>query len=136
MYVLGKDQLSLFNEAEQEQDHKAEDPTPDTNLVPDHERKKKRTQAERLNHLPEEESSSSVFSESETAVTGISRERRGTYFQQPGRKRNSALCIPAECAGGAAVPAVDRFICPQWKKIGLEQPVLTLVIGSAQLFVQ
>ena len=26
-YVLGKDQLSLFNEAEKEQDHKAEEPT-------------------------------------------------------------------------------------------------------------
>ena len=54
-YVLGKDQLSLFNEAEQEQDHKAEEPTPDTILVPAHERKKKRSQAEMLNHLPEEE---------------------------------------------------------------------------------
>ena len=54
-YVLGKDQLSLFNEAEKEQDHKAEEPTPDTILVPAHERKKKRTQAEMLNELPEEE---------------------------------------------------------------------------------
>ena len=54
-YVLGKDQLSLFNEAEKEQDHKAEEPNPDTILVPAHERKKKRTQAEMLNHLPEEE---------------------------------------------------------------------------------
>ena len=54
-YVLGKDQLSLFNEAEKEQDHKAEEPAPDTILVPAHERKKKRTQAEMLNELPEEE---------------------------------------------------------------------------------
>ena len=54
-YVLGKDQLSLFNEAEKEQDHKAEEPTPDTILIPAHERKKKRSQAEMLNHLPEEE---------------------------------------------------------------------------------
>ena len=54
-YVLGKDQLSLFNEAEKEQDHKAEEPTPDTILIPAHERKKKRSQAEILNHLPEEE---------------------------------------------------------------------------------
>lgn len=54
-YVLGKDQLSLFNEAEKEQDHKAEEPNPDTILVPAHERKKKRSQAEMLNHLPEEE---------------------------------------------------------------------------------
>ena len=54
-YVLGKDQLSLFNEAEEAQDHKAEEPNPDTVLVPAHERKKKRSQAEMLNHLPEEE---------------------------------------------------------------------------------
>ena len=54
-YGLGKEQLSLFNEAEKEQDHKAEEPTPDTILVPAHERKKKRTQAEMLNHLPDEE---------------------------------------------------------------------------------
>ena len=54
-YVLGMDQLSLFNEAEKEQDHKAEEPNPDTILVPAHERKKKRSQSEMLNHLPEEE---------------------------------------------------------------------------------
>ena len=54
-YVLGKDQLSLFNEAEEAQDHKAEEPTPDTVLIDAYERKKKRSQAEMLNHLPEEE---------------------------------------------------------------------------------
>ena len=54
-YVLGKDQLSLFNEAEEAQDHKAEEPTPDTILIAAHDRKKKRSQAEMLNHLPEEE---------------------------------------------------------------------------------
>ena len=54
-YVLGKDQLSLFNEAEEAQNHKAEEPTPDTILIAAHERKKKRSQAEMLNHLPEEE---------------------------------------------------------------------------------
>lgn len=54
-YVLGKDQLSLFNEAEEASDHKAEEPNPDTILVAAHERKKKRSQAEMLNHLPEEE---------------------------------------------------------------------------------
>lgn len=54
-YVLGKDQLSLFNEAEEAQDHKAEEPKPDTILIAAHERKKKRSQAEMLNHLPEEE---------------------------------------------------------------------------------
>ena len=54
-YVLGKDQISLFNEAEDCQDHKAEEPNPDTIVIVTHERKKKRSQAEMLNHLPEEE---------------------------------------------------------------------------------
>ena len=54
-YVLGKDQISLFNEAEDCQDHKAEEPNPDTIVIAAHERKKKRSQAEMLNHLPEEE---------------------------------------------------------------------------------
>lgn len=45
----------FFNEAEKEQAPKAEEPTPDTILVPQHERKKKRSQAEMLNGLPEEE---------------------------------------------------------------------------------
>ena len=53
-YVL-HDQASFFNEAEKEQAPKAEEPTPDTILVPQHERKKKRSQAEVLNGLPEEE---------------------------------------------------------------------------------
>ena len=46
-YVL-HDQASFFNEAEKEQAPKAEEPTPDTILVPRHERKKKRSQAEML----------------------------------------------------------------------------------------
>ncbi len=54
-YVLGKDQLSLFNEAEEASDNKAEEPNSDTILIAAHERKKKRSQAEMLNHLPEEE---------------------------------------------------------------------------------
>lgn len=54
-YVLGKDQLSLFNEAESSQDHKAEEPKPETIFVEAHERKKKRSQAEMMKHLPEEE---------------------------------------------------------------------------------
>ena len=54
-YVLGKDQISLFNEAEDCQDHKAEEPNPDTIVIAAHERKKKRSQAEMLNHRPEEE---------------------------------------------------------------------------------
>lgn len=54
-YVLGKDQLCLFNEAEAEQNHKAEEPKPDTILVETHERKKKRCQSEMLQNIPEEE---------------------------------------------------------------------------------
>ena len=53
-YVL-HDQASFFNEVEKEQAPKAEEPTPDTILVPQYERKKKRSQAEMLNGLPEEE---------------------------------------------------------------------------------
>ena len=53
-YVL-HEQISLFNEAESSQNHKAEEPKPDTILIAAHERKKKRSQAEMLNHLPEEE---------------------------------------------------------------------------------
>ena len=51
-YVL-HDQASFFNEAEKEQAPKVEEPTPDTILIPQHERKKKRSQAEMLNGLPE-----------------------------------------------------------------------------------
>ena len=53
-YVL-QEQASLFNEAESSQNHKAEEPKPETIFVEAHERKKKRSQAEMLNHLPEEE---------------------------------------------------------------------------------
>ena len=54
-YIMGKDQFSIFNEAEDTQNHKAEEPKPDTIIIPEHERKKKRSQAEMLNNLPEEE---------------------------------------------------------------------------------
>ena len=54
-YVFGKDQLSLFDEAEASQDHKAEEPKPETILIPEHERKKKRSQAELMKNIPEEE---------------------------------------------------------------------------------
>ena len=53
-YVL-QEQTSLFNEAESSQNHKAEEPKPETIFVEAHERKKKRSQEEMLNHLPEEE---------------------------------------------------------------------------------
>ena len=42
-YVLGEDQLCLFNEAEEAQDHKAPEPTEADLVVKAHTRKKKRT---------------------------------------------------------------------------------------------
>ena len=42
-YVLGDDQVCLFNEAELVQDYKAEEPTEETFTVKAHARKKKRT---------------------------------------------------------------------------------------------
>jgi len=57
VYVLedGTEQLQMFNEAEQEQDVKAEEPTPETFTVAEHGRKKRRSQAELLAELPVEE---------------------------------------------------------------------------------
>ena len=54
-YVLSADQISLFNEAEKEQDHKAEEPTEETFTVKAHARKKKRPLDEMTANLPEEE---------------------------------------------------------------------------------
>ena len=56
-YVMedGSEQLQLFNEAEKEQDAKAEEPTPETFTVAEHKRKKKRSQEEILAELPVEE---------------------------------------------------------------------------------
>ena len=54
-YVLGEDQICLFNEAELVQDHKAEEPTEETFTVKAHARKKKRTIAELVKNLPVEE---------------------------------------------------------------------------------
>ncbi len=53
-YVLGEDQVSLFNEAEASQDHKAAEPTEQT-LVAAHSRKKKKTLEEKIKELPVEE---------------------------------------------------------------------------------
>ena len=53
-YVL-HDQTSYYDEAEKAQATTAKEPTPDTILVETHQRKKKRSQAEMLNDLPEEE---------------------------------------------------------------------------------
>ena len=54
-YVLNEDQISLFNEAEKEQDHKAAEPTEETFAVKAHARKKKRTLDEITANLPEKE---------------------------------------------------------------------------------
>ena len=54
-YVLGEDQICLFNEAELVQDHKAEEPTEEPFAVKAHTRKKKRTIAELVKNLPVEE---------------------------------------------------------------------------------
>lgn len=54
-YVLGADQISLFNEAEKEQDHKAEEPTEETFTVKAHARKKKRTLEKMTANLAQEE---------------------------------------------------------------------------------
>ena len=55
VYVLGEDQVCLFNEAELAQDHKAEEPTEETFTVKTHARKKKRTIDELAKNLPKEE---------------------------------------------------------------------------------
>ena len=56
-YVMedGAEQLQMFNEAEKEQDVKAEEPTPETFSVKEHKRKKKRSQDEILANIPVEE---------------------------------------------------------------------------------
>lgn len=55
LYVLREDQMGLFNEAEKEQNHKAEEPTEETFTVKAHARKKKRTLDEMSANLPEKE---------------------------------------------------------------------------------
>ena len=57
VYVMedGAEQIQLFNEAENEQDIKAEEPTPETFTVTEHKRKKKRSQEEILSELPVDE---------------------------------------------------------------------------------
>ena len=54
-YVLNEDQLNFFNEAEECQNHKAEEPTEETLTVKAHARKKKRTVDELAKNLPVEE---------------------------------------------------------------------------------
>ena len=54
-YVLGKDQLSFFNEAEAEQNAKVSEPTEETFTVAAHTRKKKKNMEEKIADLPVEE---------------------------------------------------------------------------------
>ena len=51
-YVLTEEQISLFNEAEAEQNHKAEEPAEETFTVNAHKRSKKRTLDELTQNLP------------------------------------------------------------------------------------
>ena len=51
-YVLGSEQLSMFNEAEATQDVKAPEPSEETMTVKEHTRKKKRTVDELTAELP------------------------------------------------------------------------------------
>lgn len=52
---VSPDQLSVFNEAESEQDSKAPEPDKKTIIVPEHKRKKKRTLDEKIAELPSED---------------------------------------------------------------------------------
>ena len=54
-YVMSEDQISLFNEAEKSQNHKAEEPTEETFTVKAHARKKKRTLEEIMKDIPKVE---------------------------------------------------------------------------------
>ena len=49
---VSPDQLSVFNEAEAEQDPKAPEPDEKTIIVPEHKRKPKRPLADRMGELP------------------------------------------------------------------------------------
>lgn len=55
IYVIGEDQLCLFNEAKAEQDTKAKKPTKKPFTVQAHVRKKKETMEERMKKFPVEE---------------------------------------------------------------------------------
>ena len=52
---VSPDQLSVFNEAEAEQDPKAPEPDEKTIIVPEHKRKPKRPLADRMAELPSED---------------------------------------------------------------------------------
>ena len=89
-YVLGENQMSLFNEAESCQDNKAEEPTEETFTVKAHARKKKRTIDELAKNLPVEEI---VFDLPESQLTC---DKCGGTFKLIGKKliRRELIIIP------------------------------------------
>ncbi|MBR4289374.1 MAG: IS66 family transposase [Oscillospiraceae bacterium] len=91
-YVLAEDQMSLFNEAEKYQDHKAEEPTEETFTVNAHTRKKKKTIDEMAKNLPVEEVLLKL-PESQLIC-----EKCGGTFKPIGRKfvRREMLVIPRQ----------------------------------------
>lgn len=91
-YVLGDDQVCLFNEAELVQDHKVEEPTEETFTVKAHARKKKRTIDELAKNLPVEEI---VLQLPESKLNC---NKCGGTFRQIGKKlvRRELIIIPQE----------------------------------------
>ena len=91
-YVLSEDQMSLFNEAESCQDHKAEEPAEETFTVKAHARKKKRTIDELAKNLPVEEI---VIDLPESKLTC---DKCGGTFRLIGRKliRREMIIIPQQ----------------------------------------
>ena len=91
-YVLEEGQMNFFNEAEDCQDHKAEEPTEDTLTVKAHARKKKRTIDELAKNLPVEEV---VFELQESQLTC---DKCGGTFKLIGKKliRRELVIIPQQ----------------------------------------
>ena len=91
-YVLGQDQISLFNEAESCHDPKAEEPTEETFTVKAHARKKKRTIDELAENLPIEEV---IYALPEEQMTC---EACGNTFRLIGKKliRREMVIIPQQ----------------------------------------
>ena len=91
-YVLSEDQMSLFNEAESCQDHKAEEPAEETFTVKAHARKKKRTIDELARNLPVEQV---VIDLPESKLTC---DKCGGTFRLIGRKliRREMIIIPQQ----------------------------------------
>ena len=91
-YVLEEGQLNFFNEAEDCQGHKAEEPTEETLTVKAHARKKKRTIDELAKNLPVEEV---VFELQESQLTC---DKCGGTFKLIGKKliRRELVIIPQQ----------------------------------------